>query len=173
LTKGCFEVRRLLIILLVLPCCQSVCADQSFVQVGCDMAYPEAMALLQDAIASHGYSVSRVQHVDKGLRKFGYEADLYSVVFYGRPQQMPIVRENYPGLMPYLPLKIMLYEDGESVVASALEPLVLAAFFDDSEIRQLLESWQEDLVKILSRYGQCGETVRDSDKIRQSFLPYT
>jgi len=136
------------------------------------MPFPEAMVLLQDAIASHGYKVSRVQHVDKGLRKFGYETGLYRIVFFGRPQQMAMVRENHIGLIPYLPLKIMLYEDGDYVVASALEPATLAAFFDDAEIQLLLDSWQKDLMKILSFYGQCSETVSERDEIRQSSLSY-
>ena len=120
LKKGYFKVHRRLVFLILLSC-RPVVADQSFLRASCDMPFPEAMVLLQDAIASHGYTVSRVQHVDKGLRNFGYETGLYRIVFFGRPQQMAIVRENHPGLIPYLPLKIMLFEDGEYVVASALK----------------------------------------------------
>jgi uncharacterized protein (DUF302 family) len=136
------------------------------------MPFPEAMLLLQDAIVSHGYTVSRVQHVDKGLRMFGYETGLYRVVFFGRPQQMADVRENHLELIPYLPLKIMLFEDKGYVIASALEPATLAAFFDDAEIQQLLNSWQKDLIKIVSFYGQCGKTVSESDEIHHYSHPY-
>ena len=171
LKKGYFKVRRLLGLLVLLNC-KPVAADQSFLRVSCDIPYPEAMVLLQEAITSHGYTVSRVQHVDKGLRKFGYETDIYRIVFFGRAQQMALVQENHLELIPYLPLKIMLFEDGEYVVASALEPATLTAFLDDPEIQQLLDTWQKDLLKILSFYGQCGETVRYADEIHQPFLSY-
>jgi uncharacterized protein (DUF302 family) len=171
LKKGYFKVHRWLVFLVLLNC-RPVVAEQNFLRVSCSMPFPEAMVLLQDAIASHGYKVSRVQHVDKGLRKFGYETGLYRVVFFGRPRQMAMVRENHPGLIPYLPLKIMLFEEGEYVVASALEPVTLAAFFDDAEIRQLLDSWQKDLIKIASFFGQCGEPVSESDEIHQSSISY-
>jgi uncharacterized protein (DUF302 family) len=171
LKKGSFKVHRWLILLVLLGC-RPVVADQSFLRVSCDLSFPEAMVLLQDAIVSHGYTVSRVQHVDMGLRKFGYESGLYRIVFYGRPQQMALVRENHLELIPYLPLKIMLFEDGEYVVASAIEPASLAAFFDDAEIRKLLDSWQKDLMKIVSSYEQCGEILTKSDVIHQSSLSY-
>lgn len=117
------------------------------------------MALLQEAIVSHGYTVSRVQHVDKGLRLRGYETGLYRVVFFGRPEQMAWVRLNYPALMAYLPLKITLFEGEDHVVASALQPATLSHFSDEEKIHQLLEIWQKDVTKIMSFYGRCGEAT--------------
>lgn len=158
------------LIFLVLLGCRPVVAEQSFLRVSCDLPFPEAIVLLQDAIVSHGYTVSRVQHVDMGLRKFGYETGLYRIVFFGRPQQMSMVRENHIGLIPYLPLKILLFEDGVYVVASAMEPVTLAALFDNSEIQKLLDSWQKDLMMIMSFYGKCGKTISESYEIHQSSL---
>jgi hypothetical protein len=110
--------------------------------------------------------------VDKGLRKFGYETGLYRIVFFGRPQQMAMVRENHPGLIPYLPLKIMLFEDGGSVVAVVMEPVTLADLFDDSAIQKLLDSWQKDLMMIMSLYERCGEADTEPDEISQSSLSF-
>lgn len=155
------------VVLIVLLSCRPVLADQSFLQASCDMPFPEAMVSLQEAIANHGYTVSRVQHVDKGLRQRGYESGLYRVVFFGRPHEMAMVRVNQLGLMPYLPLKITLFEDGEHVVASALQPATLAPFFRDEKVQQLLDSWQTDLTKIIAVYAQCGETLRELDETPQ------
>lgn len=130
-------------------------------QNSCKLPFPEAMALLQEAIVSRGYTVSRVQHVDKGLRLRGYETGLYRVVFFGHPQQMARVRLDYPALIPYLPLKVTLFESKEHVVASALQPATLSSFFDDKKIRQLLEGWQKDVTTIMAFYGRCGETTRE------------
>jgi uncharacterized protein (DUF302 family) len=158
--------------LLVLICCKSVLADQGFLQASCDMLFPEAMVSLQEAVANHGYTVSRVQHIDKGLRQRGYETGRYQLVFFGQPLQMDMVRVNHPGLMPYLPLKITLYEEEEHVIASALQPAAFASLFDDVNIHQLLTNWQKDLTKIMAFYGQCDETVRSTDEAHQPFLSY-
>ncbi len=44
--------------------------------------FPETMLNLQEAIADQGYTISRVQRVDIGLTKMGYETDKYRVVFF-------------------------------------------------------------------------------------------
>ena len=90
------------------------------------------------------------------MRLRGYETGLYRVVFFGRPQHMAAVRRNHSVLMSYLPLKISLFEDEGRVVASILQPATLSYFFDDEEIRQLLNTWQEDMTKIMMYYGGCG-----------------
>jgi uncharacterized protein (DUF302 family) len=155
--KGYFKISRWIVLLVILTC-RPTFAEQAFLQKSCDMPFPEAMALLQEAIVSNGYTVTRVQHVDKGLRQRGYETGLYRVVFFGRPKQMAWVRENYPVLMPYLPLKITLYEGEGHVSASSLQPATLSHFFRDAKTRQLLESWQKDVTMIMALYGHCGET---------------
>jgi uncharacterized protein (DUF302 family) len=147
------------VVLLAILSCRPLLADQSFLQESCNTPFPEAMTLLQEAIVSRGYTVSRVQHVDKGLRLRGYETGLYRVVFFGRPQQMAWVRLNYPALMSYLPMKITLFEDEGHVVASALQPATLSSFFEEEKIQQLLSSWQKDVTTIMAFYGRCGETT--------------
>lgn len=134
------------------------------------MPFPEAMSLMQEAIVSHGYTVSRVQHVDKGLRQRGYETGLYRVVFFGRPQEMVWVRLNYPALMPYLPLKITLFEGENYVGASTLQPATLSHFYKEEKIHQLLDSWQKDVMTIMAFYGRCGEAADNVDGTDQSSI---
>jgi uncharacterized protein (DUF302 family) len=154
--RGCFETSRLVVLLAILSC-KPLSADQGFLQASCTLPYPEAMALLQESIVKRGYAVSRVQHVDKGLRQSGYQTGRYRVVFFGRPEQMTWVREHYPALMPYLPLKITLYEAEGYVGASALQPAALSPYFDEQQVQRLLDGWQEDMMAIMAVYGRCGE----------------
>lgn len=144
------------VFLLVLLTCRPLVAEQAYLQADCRMPFPEAMALLQEAIGSRGYTVSRVQHVDKGLRQSGYETGFYRVVFFGRPRQMSMVRSAYPALIPYLPLKITLYEVGDHITASALLPVSLVPFFAEDPIRRLLSDWQQDVDAIMAAYRRCG-----------------
>ena len=46
--------------------------------------FPEAMLTLQESIAAHGYTVSRVQRIDIGLTGMGYKTDKYRIVFAGK-----------------------------------------------------------------------------------------
>ena len=134
---------------------QPLPAGQAYLQHSCDMPFPEAMSLLQEAIGSRGYTVSRVQYVDKGLRESGYQTGLYRVVFFGRPEQMAMVRERYPALIPYLPLKITLYEGQHAVGASTLQPATLAPYFSQPPVRRMIDGWQRDVVAIMANYGHC------------------
>ena len=43
------------------------------------------MAVLQHAIGTQGYTLSRVQRVDIGLTESGFKTDKYRVVFFGKP----------------------------------------------------------------------------------------
>lgn len=168
--KGFFNIPRWFVLLVILSI-KPLFADQAFIQQSCDMPFPEAMVLLQEAIVKQGYTVSRVQHVDKGLRQRGYETGLYRVVFFGQPQQMNQVRKQFPELMPYLPLKITLYEGEGHVSASSMQPATLSHFFENAKIQQLLEEWQQDLTMIMAFYGECGEAndpLKSTDQLATS-----
>ena len=70
---------------------------------------PEAMLALQQSIAEHGYTVSRVQRIDVGLTGMGYETDKYRIVFAGKIDEIRMLTENAPQLLPYMPPKISIF----------------------------------------------------------------
>ncbi|ROR34403.1 DUF302 domain-containing protein [Inmirania thermothiophila] len=113
--------------------------------------FPEAMATLQEAIREAGYTVSRVQRVDVGLAAMGYRSDKYRVVFFGRAGEVDRLAEHHPQLIPFLPLKIALFAQGEETLAVALDPRRLAGFFDDPALAPVLQRWAADLERILAR----------------------
>ncbi|MDR9437367.1 MAG: DUF302 domain-containing protein [Thiohalophilus sp.] len=110
--------------------------------------FPEAMLQLQEVIKQHGYTVSRVQRVDIGLTTFGYQTDKYRVVFYGKPEQIRRMTDEYPQLIPYLPLKIAIFAEAEDTLLVASSPMQLLET-DQPELNRVLKEWAADLLSIM------------------------
>ncbi len=111
--------------------------------------YPETMTKLQRAIEANGYVFSRVQRVDYGLRRRGYDIPPYRVVFFGKPEEIRFLSVAQPRLLPFLPLKIILYQDGDKVVLLAADPSRLAQVYPGPANDGLFQTWRRDIQTIL------------------------
>ncbi|MEJ2643819.1 MAG: DUF302 domain-containing protein [Gammaproteobacteria bacterium] len=111
--------------------------------------FPEAMLALQDAITHHGYVLSRVQRVDVGLTRSGFKTDKYRVVFFGKPAQIRELAHDHPELIPYLPLKIAIFAEGNQTVLVAANPRDYDQFFPHDHLRALFAGWARDLQSIM------------------------
>jgi len=112
-------------------------------------AFPEAMLDLQESLTHHGYTVSRVQRVDIGLKKMGFKTDKYRVVFFGKPKQVDRLASRYPDLIPYLPLKIAIFAEGNNTLLVTSNPMQLASFFHHPELKPVFEQWNKDIQSVL------------------------
>ena len=113
-------------------------------------AFPEAMALLQEAIKAQGYTLSRVQRVDVGLSAKGYKTDKYRVIFFGKGNQIQQLSARYPQLIPYLPLKIAIYAEGDDTILISVNPTVFYDMFKLAELKPTFDQWFKDVTKILN-----------------------
>lgn len=112
-------------------------------------AFPETMSLLQEAIAKQGYKLSRVQRVDIGLNARGYKTDKYRVVFFGKGKQIQQLSAKYPQLIPYLPLKIAIFAEGNDTILVSINPATFNDLFKLSELKPTFELWLKDISEIL------------------------
>ena len=112
-------------------------------------AFPETMALLQEAIKKQGYELSRIQRVDVGLSKKGYETDKYRVVFFGKGKEIQQISAKYPQLIPYLPLKIAIFAEGDNTILIIANPTIYNDLFKISELKPTFEKWFADITEIL------------------------
>lgn len=148
-------MKSLIVLAAVIATSVNAKADKAYLQATCAMEFPEAMAFLQDSIQRQGYTVSRIQHVDKGLLERGYETDKYKVVFFGKPAQMLEVVNRYPLLIPFVPLNITISrEDGRTSV-STLAPEQYSALGVPADAGPLIAQWQQDVEGIVQRYATC------------------
>lgn len=126
----------------------SACAPRLYVEETA-APFPEAMANLQASIASNGYTLSRVQRVDYGLNKRGYQTEKYRVVFFGKPEEIEKLSGDFPQLAPFLPLKITIREKEDTVEMVAINPQRLTRLYPDAELQPTFKRWHKDVRKIL------------------------
>ena len=110
--------------------------------------FPEAMLALQSSIGEHGYTVSRVQRVDIGLTKSGYKTDKYRIVFFGKASEIKAIKFTVPEMIPYLPLKVAIFAEGDETMLVAANPVQYASFVRNKNIADILRRWENDLHSI-------------------------
>ncbi len=122
---------------------------QNILTVRSGQDFERSMTALKSSIESHGYTVSHVQRCDSGLTGLGYETDRYRVVFFGKLDEVRQLSADYPELIPFLPLKIALFAEGEQTIISSINPISLGAFYRDADLDIQFRRWENDLRSIL------------------------
>ncbi len=112
------------------------------------LAFPEAMLALQESIAAHGYTVSRVQRIDIGLTGMGYKTDKYRIVFAGKIDEIRELTDKAPQLTPYLPPKISIFAEGDQTILVTINPKRYAEIAGDAIAPVFFDRWESDLRSI-------------------------
>ncbi|MES2369349.1 MAG: DUF302 domain-containing protein [Pseudomonadota bacterium] len=111
--------------------------------------FPEAMTLLQSAISSRGYTITRLQQVNENLARREFKSDMYRVVYFGKLDEVRQVTAAHPELIPFLPLNITIFAEGEQAILVAGHPQALQQFFPDPALKPVLERWEKDMDEIM------------------------
>lgn len=114
-----------------------------------DKAFPEAMAILQTAISSRGYTITRLQQVNENLERRDFKSDMYRVVYFGKLEEVRQATAARPELIPFLPLNITIFAEGEQTILVASHPQVLRQFFPDPALKPVFERWGRDVEAIM------------------------
>ncbi|MBI5462989.1 MAG: DUF302 domain-containing protein [Gammaproteobacteria bacterium] len=149
-------MRRLLRgVLVLLVCAVAVGARaEDLLMARSHAQFEESMAALQQAIGAQGYTLSRVQRVDIGLTASGFTTDKYRVVFFGKPAEIRALSADHPDLIPYLPLQIAIFAEGDETLLIAANPVHLTAAYTDPELGAVFARWEQDLRAILDAVRQ-------------------
>lgn len=139
--------RRVLTLLVLFALCVSAQAED-LLMARSRQSFPEAMLTLQESIRNHGYVVQRVQRVDIGLTAMGYETDKYRVVFLSKLDETRSLAVQHPELIPYLPLKISIFAEGNQTLLVTSNPVALKGLYPDPELGMQFERWERDLRSI-------------------------
>ncbi len=133
--------------LLTLPFMASA---QGILTVRSALDFEDSMPALKASIEAHGYTVSHVQRCDSGLEGSGYETDRYRILFFGKIDEVRNLSAEYPGLIPFLPLKIALFAEGDNSIVAAMNPVALGEFYPDEKLRSQFRRWESDIRSILA-----------------------
>ncbi len=148
-------LNRLAALLLLAAACAAPAAADDLLMARSDLMYPEAMMVLQSAIKAQGYTITRLQQVNENLAKRHYKSDMYRVVFFGKYDEVKALAASHPELIPYLPLNITIFAEGNNAIVLTAHPRTLEEFFPDPKLKPIFERWEADMVKIM-------DTVRES-----------
>jgi uncharacterized protein (DUF302 family) len=121
---------------------------EEMIMVRSVLPFPEAMLALQESIAAHGYTVSRVQRIDIGLTGMGYKTDKYRVVFAGKIDEIRELTSLSPELTPYLPPKVSIFAEGEQTILVTINPTIYAEIAGDAVDPVIFDRWESDLRSI-------------------------
>jgi len=110
--------------------------------------FPEAMALLQSKISARGYKITRLQEVNENLARRNFNSDMYRVVFFGKYDEIKTLSAQYPELIPFLPLSITIFAEGDQTILVAAHPRELETFFPDPRLKSVFERWEKDITDI-------------------------
>lgn len=143
-----------LLVTMILFCLVSTAAfaKEQFLTVERQGDYTPALDDLTIAIADHNYTLIKIQPIDEGLRHFGYKTENYKVVFFGNSKQVDQLVADHPEASVMLPLKIMLYQQGNMIVASSPDMGMWKKVFGPDVI-PVIEGWQQDVKKILRDFA--------------------
>jgi uncharacterized protein (DUF302 family) len=112
-------------------------------------AFPEAMNAVQQAVVANGYELMRVQRVDIGLNKSGYKTAEYRIVFFGKKEEIKKLSAKHPTLIPFLPLKLIVFAEGDETIVLGANPAKLVSFYPDKKLEPYFLRWEKDYRKIL------------------------
>ncbi len=104
---------------------------------------------LKKVIHKQGYKVARVDMVNIGLLGMGYTSNKYRAVFFGKADEIRQLARNHPQLVPYLPLRIAAFAEGESTLLVTIDPATYRSFLPAEAPAELLERWKRDIEQIL------------------------
>lgn len=123
---------------------------QNILTVRSASGFEQSMTGLKASIEAHGYTVSHVQRCDGGLHDFGYETDYYRVIFFGKLDEIRKLSAKRPDLIPFLPLKIAVFAEGNQTIISSINLVSLNEFYRDDELRVQFKRWENDLQSIMA-----------------------
>jgi uncharacterized protein (DUF302 family) len=130
--------------------CSSAAAED-LIMVRVHDGFPETMSRLQQEISKQGYKVSRVQRVDIGLTSSGYKTAEYRLVFFGKPEEIEALPKKYPNVVPYLPLQMIIFAEGDETLLLAMNPHTLMELYDEPGLRDYVTRWEKDVREIMER----------------------
>lgn len=107
--------------------------------------FPEAISMLQDSIRARGYTVSRIQRVDVGLTSSGFQTAEYRLVFFGKEQEIRNLPARALELVPFLPLNIVIYAEGDDTLVLTTNPVKLPELSGHPELADLFRRWEQDV----------------------------
>ena len=141
----------------------SVSYAENMIMLRVNNSYDHVMIALKDKLVEYSYKVAHIQKCDGGLHSMGYESDDYKVVFFGKLKEVRYLSEKYPQIIPFVPLKVAVIKEADSVVLVALNPSSLTPYFKEKELSTQFRRWENDIRAIFNEISEENNVTTLSD----------
>lgn len=149
------KIARLFALLLLLAATPAQAENMIMIRVG--MSFDDTMIVMKEKLNEYGYKIAHIQKCDGGLGDAGYKTGFYKSIFFGKYEEMRHLTSTYPDMIPYVPLKIAVMEERDTIVLVAMNPSTLSDFFQQPELKTLFGRWESDIRAIF-------DEVREAQK---------
>ncbi len=112
--------------------------------------FTKTLQRLKNSIEEHGYEFAHVQRCDGGLKGMGYKTESYRTVFFGKLDEVRDLTDKFPELIPFLPLKIAIVEEGDETILFTVNPTELEKLIQLPELSVQFKRWENDLRSVFS-----------------------
>jgi uncharacterized protein (DUF302 family) len=125
-------------------------AEDTFLTKQVSANFSQTWHSLYTEVKSAGYTTTYLQRCDFALKERKYDSDKYRILFFGEYENMHYLSHKYPLLIPYLPLKMVVVEDGkQSTTLVANPPNMLLEVVKNQVDKKIIQKWQQDMQKIM------------------------
>lgn len=145
--------RKLLMALVLIGCVAPVQAiiTGELIMLRSERPFEQSMESLLAAIRQQGYSIAGIRSVDRGLEESGYKSDKYRIVFFEKQDEIAALIKRYPEMLPYLPLKIVIYAEADETLLVTSDPAVFIDLYPDPRLRDMFRRWHDEVVNIMKQ----------------------
>ena len=84
--------------------------------------FEATMPLAKGALADAGFTIAKVQRIDKAMRKVDYETAAYRIIHFGRADENNRLMNRCPELIAWLPLRMTLAAERDQTLIFTLNP---------------------------------------------------
>lgn len=137
------KIMKVLVLLILFM--SSSARAENMIMLRVDQSFDNTMILMKEKLNEYGYKIAHIQKCDGGLTDSGYKTDLYKSIFFGKFEEMRNLTNSHPELIPYLPLKIAVMQEKDTILLVSLNPTILSEFFSNKELQIQFGRWESDI----------------------------
>ena len=91
--------------------------------------------------------------MNENLERRDFKSDMYRVVYFGKYEEVRRATASHPTLIPFLPLNITIFAEGDQTILVASHPQALRQFFPDATLKPLFNSgertwWRSRMTRV-------------------------
>ena len=125
--------------------------DNKILLVRTQHEFKSTLEIVKEVLKDNNFTVAHVQRCDGGLKGMGYHTDKYQIVFFGRKEEVAEISKSHIEFIPFLPLKLLIYAEGNESVISIINPEALGTMMKDKSLSTQLTRWKKEFMDILKQ----------------------